>query len=101
MVRLADRFVPSCSVISVAEIFAGMCQEEERATRALLDGLVIIPMTQDMAEVAGRFKRRTKTCRLELADCLIAATVFVEGAALATGNMKDYPMPEITVIKAR
>jgi predicted nucleic acid-binding protein len=36
-----------------------------------------------------------------LADCLIAATVFVEGAALATGNVKDYPMPEITVIKAR
>lgn len=98
---MADRFVPSCSVISVAEIFAGMRQEEERATRTLLDGLVIIPVTQDMAEVAGRFKRRTKTRRLELADCLIAATVFVEGAALATGNMKDYPMPEITVIKAR
>ena len=69
--------------------------------RALLDGLVNIPVTQDMAEVAGRFKRRTKTRRLESADCLIAATVFVEGAALATGNTKDYPMLAITVIKTR
>lgn len=51
--------------------------------------------------VPCRFKRRTKTRRLELADCLIAATVFIEGAALATGNRKDYPMPEIAVIKAR
>ena len=57
---MADRFVPSCSVISVAEIFAGMREEEERATRPLLDGLMIIPVTQDMVEVAGRFKRRTK-----------------------------------------
>lgn len=96
-----DRFVPSCSVISVAEIFVGMRQEEERATRTLLDGLVIIPVTQDIAEVAGRFRYKTKNRRLELADCLIAATVFVEGAVLATGNMKDYPMPEITVIQAR
>ena len=98
---MADRFVPSCSVISVAELFVGMRQEEERSTRTLLDGLVIIPVTQDIAEVAGRFKHRTKARRSELADCLIAATVFIEGAALATGNVKDYPMPEITVIKVR
>jgi len=78
-----------------------MYPEEERATCALLDGLVILPVTQDMAEVAGRFKRRTKTRRLELADCLIAATAFVEGATLATGNVKDYPMHDITVVKAR
>lgn len=96
---MADRFIPSCSVIPVAEIFAGMRQEEERATRTLLDGLMIISVTQDIAEAAGRFKRRTRAQRLELADCLIAATVLVEGAVLATGNIKDYPMPEISVIK--
>ena len=35
------------------------------------------------------------------ADCLIAATAFIEGATLATGNVKDYPMQEITVLNAR
>lgn len=97
----ADRFVPCCSVISVAELHAGMRPEEEAGTRTLLDGLVIIPVTQEIAEVAGRFKQRSRSRRLELADCLIAATAFVEGATLATGNVKDYPMQEITVVNAR
>ena len=56
---------------------------------------------QELAEVAGRFKRSTRSRRLELADCLIAATAFIEGAAVATGNAKDYPMPEVTVLAAR
>lgn len=98
---IADRFVPCCSVISVAELYVGMRQEEEVGTRTLLDALVIVPVTVEIAEVAGCFKKRTTNRRLELADCLIAATAFVEGATLATGNVKDYPMREITVLKAR
>ena len=98
---VADRFVPCCSVISVAELYAGMRSEEEVGTRTLLDGLVIIPVTHEIAEVAGRFKKSTTSCRLELADCLIAATACIEGATLATGNVKDYPMQEITVLNAR
>lgn len=39
----------------------------------VLDGLVILPVTREIAEVAGHFKRRSKSRRLELADCLIAA----------------------------
>ncbi|MGQ0666908.1 MAG: type II toxin-antitoxin system VapC family toxin [Nitrospiraceae bacterium] len=96
-----DRFIPSCSVISVAELSVGMRPEEETGTRTLLDALVIIPVTLEIAEVAGRFKKRTTSRRLELADCLIAATAFVEGAPLATGNVKDYPMHEITLLHAR
>lgn len=98
---VADRFVPCCSVVSVAELYVGMRPEEEKATRALLDGLVIYPVTYEVAEAAGRFKKRSTSRRLELADCLIAATAFIEGATLATGNVKDYPMPEITVLNAR
>ncbi|MCC6139885.1 MAG: type II toxin-antitoxin system VapC family toxin [Nitrospira sp.] len=99
--NVADRFVPCCSVVSVAELYAGMRPEEEKATCALLDGLVIYPVTHRVAEAAGRFKKRSTSRRLELADCLIAATAFIEGATLATGNVKDYPMPEITVFNAR
>jgi hypothetical protein len=98
---LTGHSVPCCSVISVAEIYAGMRQEETASTAALLDGLVILPVTKEIAEAAGLFKRRSKSRRLELADCLIAATAFAEGASLATGNAKDYPMPEITLLPAR
>jgi len=93
--------VPCCSVISVAEIYAGMRQEETARTIDLLDSLVTLPVTRAIAEVAGHFKQRSKSRRLELADCLIAATAFVEGAAVATGNTRDYPMPEITVLHAQ
>ena len=99
--NLTGRAVPCCSVISVAELYAGMRPEEKHATDVLLDALVIIPIVREIAEVAGRFKSRVKNRRLELADCLIAATAFVEGAALATGNTKDYPMPEITLLNPR
>jgi len=98
---LSGHSVPCCSVISVAEIYAGMRQEETASTADLLDGLVIVPVTREIAEAAGHFKRRSKSRRLELADCLIAATAFVEGASMATGNTKDYPMTEITVLRAR
>jgi len=98
---LVGHSVPCCSVISVAEIYAGMRQGESTTTTALLDGLVILPVSREIAEAAGHFKRRSKSRRLELADCLIAATAFVEGAAVATGNARDYPMPEITVLPAR
>jgi len=93
--------VPCCSVISVAELCAGLRPAEEEPTRALLDALVIVPVTREIAEVAGRFKRTTRSRRLELADCLIAATAFVERAVVATGNIKDYPMAEVSVLPAR
>ena len=93
--------VPCCSVISVAEIHVGMHPAEREPTDALLDGLVVLPITRPIAEMAGHFKGRTKGRRLELADCLIAATACTEGASLATGNVKDYPMQEITIVPAR
>ena len=63
--------------------------------------LVILPVTRAVAELARSFKRRDRGRTLALADCLIAATAALEGATLATGNVRDYPMPEITLLRAR
>ena len=101
LLEVTRHAVPCCSVVSVAELCAGMRPAEEDATRELLDSLVIVPVTREIAEVAGRFKRSTRSRRLELADCLIAATAFAEGAVVATGNTRDYPMPEVTVLASR
>jgi predicted nucleic acid-binding protein len=101
LLEATGQSVPCCSVISVAELGAGMRTAEEGPTSALLDSLVIFPVTREIAEVAGRFKRTTRNRRLELADCLIAATAVVEGAAVATRNVRDYPMPEVTLMPAR
>jgi predicted nucleic acid-binding protein len=87
-----------CSVISVAEIWAGMRPKEEKATRGLVDSLKIVDISRDVAEKAGTFKGAAKVHSLELDDCLIAATAFCTGATLATGNGKHYPMKDIRKI---
>lgn len=84
-----------CSVVSVAEIWAGMRPHEEQATRKLIDSLKIIDVNRAVAEKAGSFKGTVKSHSLELDDCLIAATAFCTGATLATGNGKHYPMKDV------
>lgn len=90
-----------CSVITVAEIFAGMQEHEREATAGLIDSLNIINVNREIAEKAGRYKSSHKSHSLELDDCIIAASAFVKNAVLATGNEKHYPMKDIqkTVIK--
>ena len=101
LLRVTEHAIPCCSVISVAEIHAGMRVQERARTTALLDSLVLLDVTRPVAELAGQFKQRERARRLELADCLIAATAVTEAAALATGNSRDYPMPELTLVPTR
>jgi tRNA(fMet)-specific endonuclease VapC len=90
-----------CSVITVAEIHAGMLAHEAEQTRALLEGFNIVDITREVAEKAGAYKRDIKNQRLALMDCLIAATAYANNAILATGNAKHYPMEDVEVITVR
>ena len=85
-----------CSVITVAEIFAGMRPHEQEKTRALLDNLEVLPVTRAIAKKAGFYKGGIKSHALELDDCLIAATAHRHKATLATGNDRHYPMDDIS-----
>ncbi len=87
-----------CSVITVAEIFAGMRPHELDKTRGLLDNLDVIPVNRAIAEKAGSYKGTIKNHTLELDDCLIAATAHVHKTTLATGNIRHYPMEDIEKI---
>lgn len=84
-----------CSVITVAEIYAGMGVHEQEKTKDLLDNLEIVPVTRTIAEKAGHYKGEMKSHALELDDCLIAATAHFHKATLATGNARHYPMADI------
>jgi predicted nucleic acid-binding protein len=84
-----------CSVITVAEIFAGMRPHEQDKTRGLLYNLEIMPVTRDIAEKAGLYKGAIKSHSLELDDCFIAATANLHNATLATGNVRHYPIDDI------
>jgi len=95
---LLDEATLYCSVITVAEIFAGMREHERKKTEELLDSFNLIEITKEIAEKAGRYKNRIKSQTLELDDCLIAASAHSIGAILATGNIKHYPMTDINKI---
>jgi predicted nucleic acid-binding protein len=95
---IAGDATPCCSAITVAEIHAGMRSSEKKATQELLDSLVILPVTRSVAEIAGRLKQTTRQIRLELDDCLIAATALAEEATLATGNRRHYPFRSLPLL---
>jgi predicted nucleic acid-binding protein len=92
---LLDESSIYCSAITIAEITAGMRSGEEARTKTLLDHIEVLDVNRDVAEKAGFYKRSTRSRRLELDDCLVAATAFVHKAVLATGNGKHYPMEDI------
>ncbi len=81
------------SSIVVAELYAGVRDDE----RARLDDFVtlfpILPITSEIAKTGGLFKRDYhKSYGTGLADALMAATAVTEDAELKTLNTKHYPM---------
>ena len=65
-----------CSVITVAEIYAGMREVEKEKTDDLLDSLNIVEINRAIAEKAGTNKHQIRRQILELDDCMIAASAF-------------------------
>lgn len=88
-----------CSCITVAEIYAGMHKNEEIMTQKLLEPIIKLAVTEEVAKLAGGLKYRTKNQTLWLDDCLIAATAIINGAVLVTKNVKHYPFNELTIKK--
>ncbi len=82
------------SVISVAELFAGVkSDEEEKALEQLLQAFVILTVTEKVARLGGRHRRQyTPSHGTGLADALIAATSEEGDAGLVTFNRRHFPM---------
>ena len=91
--------VLGCSVVTVGEVTAGMRPHEQRATLALLGGLVQYELTSKIASRAGFLKNewRRRGITLALHDMLIAATALTHELTLVTTNIKDFPMPDIRI----
>jgi predicted nucleic acid-binding protein len=91
---------PWTCAISVEEVWRGSRPEEETRIRRLLRGLRCVPIGMAEGERAGRWRRdyATRGSTLHQADCLIAAAALSVGSTLVTGNPKDFPMADLTVI---
>ena len=89
---LEDR--PSVSVVTVSELYAGArTRREEAQIEGLLTGSNVLPVTLDIARTAGQYiKHYGASHGLDDFDALIAATAEHHGLALATLNVKHFPM---------
>lgn len=91
--------VPFTCAINVEEIARGLRPSEDEAAGRLLAGLRIVALGREEGERAGAWRREfaSRGITLAQADCLVAAAAVRAGAAVATGNPKDFPMPGLSV----
>lgn len=83
------------SAISVAELYAGVREGNERfALDEFLDAFEIVPVDEEIAVAGGLYRRGYgKSHGTGLSDALIAATATLRNATLVTLNHKHFPMP--------
>jgi predicted nucleic acid-binding protein len=81
------------SAITVAELYAGVRDDERRHLDDLISLFKVIAISQEIAETGGLIKQQYyKSHGVGLADAIIAATSFHSDAELKTLNKKHYPM---------
>jgi len=82
------------SAVTVTEISGGMRAGEKRDVWALLNAMLIEPVTEVTARRAGELMRQYRHSHtgIGLGDYLIAATAEILGAGLATLNVRHFPM---------
>lgn len=90
---------PWSTVISVEEIWRGLRPGEEPVAATLFRGLRLAPLGVAEGARAGAWRREyaRRGTTLHQADCLIAAAALGIGAGLATANVDDFPMEELSV----
>ena len=88
------------SAVVVAEVYAGLTPGDIGKSEGFVGACVFLPTGFEEARQAGewafQFKRRGVT--LSLTDTLIAATARSHGATIVTANIRDYPMPEVSIL---
>ena len=87
------------SVISIAELEAGMRAGERGPLDAFIGVMQRVPVSEQIARTAGAYVHRYgKSHGVLLPDALIAATAHHHEGKLMTLNRKHYPMRDIELL---
>lgn len=94
--RLLAGEAVAASVVTKAEVLAGMRRSEEQRTVRTLGSLAFVPVDEGIATRAGAYGRHFRPTHpgIGVPDYLIAATARVLGAQLWTQNPRHFPMFE-------
>ena len=87
---------PSISVVTLMELEVGVRGSKEASELSLfVDSINAVGVEREIAVLAGRYYRNYKKSHgLDPLDALIGATASHQGLALATLNVKHFPMFE-------
>lgn len=85
------------SPITIHGVLRGMRPGEEELTFDLMTGFTVAAIGQREAALSANWRREfaARGTTLDMADTMIAAGAALRGLSLATGNVKDFPMPEL------
>ena len=94
VIRAASTGEAACSVLTRFELLAGMRAHERGQIWSLLDSMVSLDATSEVATRAGEWARTFRRSHSDISaiDYLIAATADVHGADLLTRNVRHFPM---------
>ena len=92
----------TCDIV-VCELHSGLgglLPHHRAQVERLLAALEYLPTSRQAAQQAGDWRAayRRQGVQLPATDCLIAAVASAHGAQLVTANLRDFPMPEVTVL---
>ncbi|HTE86402.1 MAG TPA: type II toxin-antitoxin system VapC family toxin [Dehalococcoidia bacterium] len=85
--------------VVLAEVYSGLHEPDRSDAEEFMSRLEFLPTRPPTAVQAGiwRYQYARSGRQLGVADCLIAATAHAHSAVIVTGNVRDFPMPEVTL----
>jgi len=91
--------IVGCCCINITETYTGMKDKEKEKTDKFIDSLYYLPVTKEIAKLAGKLKQKygKKGKTLATSDVIIAATAITYGLILITKNIKHYPFLELEI----
>lgn len=89
------------NAVCVAEVYSGLAEDERLPADRVIESLEYWGIDAATAKEAGHYRytfaRRGQP--LSVPDTLMAAHAVTNDATLVTGNIKDFPMPELRLHK--
>jgi predicted nucleic acid-binding protein len=88
-VELEQYNSPQISIITKMEVLIGTTEDNEEIIRDFLDNFIIIPLNEDIVEIAVEIRKKNK---VKQPDAIIWATAKYKNSLLITRNIKDFSM---------